>query len=196
MEDPSYSRKCVLLSLPAAGWAHLCSQSRRRLSRPQAQSSVPTHMLPRAWAQTWRRRSSVLQRPCGQTGLFPGKSSGYFHGNPSRRDTVSSSHFTEEDTEAPRGKQSGEPRAIKGVRGSQGRSLPPQPELYSPQNCLSSGVPLPPPSPESAGPSPGSARGRAVRWNSGAELHHSQLGKRPLTRKAQFQWFWRTWEWG
>lgn len=121
MEDPSSYRKCVLLSLTTAGRAHFCSQSSLHLRRPQAQSSVPTQMLPRAQAQTWLQTSSVLQRPCGQACLFPGDSSGYFLRNPSPRDTVSSSHFTEEGIEAQRGKQSGEHRAIKGARGNPGQ---------------------------------------------------------------------------
>lgn len=61
VEDPSSYRKCVLLSLTTAGRARFCSQSRPHLSRPQAQSSVPTQTLPRAQAQTWLYRSSVYR---------------------------------------------------------------------------------------------------------------------------------------
>lgn len=168
MEDPSSYRKCVLLSLTTAGRAHFCSQSSLHLRRPQAQSSVPTQMLPRAQAQTWLQTSSVLQRPCGQACLFPGDSSGYFLRNPSPRDTLSASHFTEEGIEAQRGKQSGEHRAINGARGNPGQVGFLLSQSSTPQNCLSSGVPVSPTlprSPESHGSSLESARDRTVMWN-------------------------------
>lgn len=77
VEDPSYYRKCVLLSLTTTGQVHFHSQSRPHLSRSHAQSSVPTQMLPRTQAQTWLQAGSVLQGPCGQTCILPGGSSGH-----------------------------------------------------------------------------------------------------------------------
>lgn len=106
-----------------------------------------------------------------------GGSSGYFHRNPSLRDTISSFHFTEEEIEAQRGQvewwaeghKTSEREARAGPLSS-ARAL----ELYSQPSCLSSGLlasSLPPltPSPrgpvESPGPSLGSTRGRAVMWD-------------------------------
>lgn len=133
MEDPSSYRKCVL-PLTTTGRAHFGSQSRPHLSRLQAQSSVPTQMLPRTQAQTWLQTGSVLQGPCGQTCIFPGESSEYFHRIPCQRTLLLLPISQKKKSRTRERKQSGGSRAIKGVRGGQGRSLPPQPL------CLVSGL--------------------------------------------------------
>lgn len=78
------------------------SHSRPHLSRPQAQSSVPTQILPRAQMQTWLQTDSALHGPCGETRVFPLESSAYVHGPPSPRHPISSPHFTEEEIEVQR----------------------------------------------------------------------------------------------